>query len=94
MQYIMDGLKYQPSCPCGAQVPLFCGLSCNRVLFPGGDIGVLLYSNLQLSWAYDDSLGLSLDERSKLSVISACSTRRSQFCTRKSGSVEQRPAMK
>ena len=90
----MDGLTYQTSCLCGAQVSLLCGLSLTRVLVPGGYIGILFYYNVPLSWAYADSLGFSLDGRSNLSVISACSTRLYQFCMGKSGSVEKSPTMK
>ena len=45
-------------------------------------------------YAYDESLGFSLEGRSKFSVISACFKRRSHFFMGESMYVEQRPAMK
>ena len=55
---------------------------------------VLLYSKVPFNWAYIESLVLSLKGRSKFSIISACSKRRSQFCMGKSGYVEKIPAIK
>ena len=46
-----------------------------------------------LSWAYTERLGFNIEGRIKLSVISAYSNRRSQFCMEKSGSVEKIPTM-
>ena len=57
-------------------------------------MGVLLYSMVPFSWTYYESLGLSLEGRSKFSVISACSKRRSQFFMGKSRFVEKSPVMK
>ena len=56
-------------------------------------MGVLLQSNVPLSWAYTESLVLSIEGRSKLSVISACSNRQCQLYMGKSGSLEQIPEM-
>ena len=38
----IDGCTYHLSWPCGAHVPLLCGLLCTRVLVPGGGMVVLL----------------------------------------------------
>ena len=57
-------------------------------------MGVLLWSNVIFSWTYAKSLGFSIEGRSKFSVISTCSKRRSQFFMGDYGSVEQKPAMK
>ena len=59
----------------------------------GGGMGVLLQSNVPLSWAYTESLVLSIEGRRKLSVISACSNRQCQLYMGKSGSLEQIPEM-
>ena len=75
-------------------MPLLCGLSCNRVLVIGRAMGVQLKSNSPFSCAYANSLGFNLDGRRRLSVIYSCSSRQSQFCFGKSGSVTQSHAMK
>lgn len=50
---------YQPSIPCGAQVPCTAGFSWISTLVPGDASGVLLKSNAPLSCALADSLGWS-----------------------------------
>ena len=52
-----------------------------------GFIGVLMYSNVPLSWEYGNILVFSLDGQSNLSVISVYSTRRSKFYMGKSRSI-------
>ena len=42
LQCSISGCAYQPSCPCGYQVPLMCILLCTRVLVPWGGIRVLM----------------------------------------------------
>ena len=57
-------------------------------------MGVRLKSNSPFSSTYTDSLGFNLYGSRRLSVVSDCSNRWSQFRIRKYGSVAQSPAMK
>ena len=63
-------------------------------LVPGGASSVQLKSNGPKTYAYVDSLGLTQDERRRLSVIVACKIKRSHSCNGKSGSQVARPAKK
>ena len=85
---------YHPLCPCGDHMPLLYSLSCTSVLVSSGDMGLRLKPNSSFSCAQANSFGFNIDGRRRLSVISACSRRRSQFYIGKSGSVAQSPAMK
>ena len=57
-------------------------------------MGVRVKSNFPFSYAWANSLGFNLDGHRRFIVISACSSRRSQFCIGKSGSIAQSPKMK
>ena len=61
---------------------------------PGGAMGVRLKSKGPCSAVCADILGLVLDARMRLSVRTACGTRRHQRCIGKLSGVEHKPTMK
>ena len=57
-------------------------------------MGLRLKSTSPFSCMQDNSLEFNLEGRSRFSVISACLSRQTQFCIRKSGSVAHSHTMK
>ena len=71
----------------------FWGLYCTKVLAPGGVMGLQLKSNILFNCTYTNIFGSSLEICTRLSVISTCSNRQSQFYMGKLISLDQSPAM-
>ena len=67
-----DVAKYHPSAVWYAHVPLLSVLSYTCTDMPIGASGILLQFNGPLRWAYAKTLGVALDYRNRLIVISSC----------------------
>ena len=66
----------------------------HQFYFAWGVINGLFYLKVPFHCAYDESLGFILEGRIRLSEISACSRRRSQFCIGNYGPIDHTPAVK
>jgi len=85
---------YQPSMPCGLQVPRWDGFWWTITLVPGGANGVLLKSKEPSRAAYAESLGLRRQGRNMFKVSAAWGNKSAQRFMGKWGWTEHSPAMR